>query len=127
MIQGFRKFITQPALLILAVAVILGGKTKELVDALIQFIVNPIIAAIFGKPDLSEFLRIDIGKSELQIGSFLTVVIEFVILAAVVYFFIVVPAKKFFDRYNVDPFPDPGPTDNVLLTEIRDLLKSRQG
>ena len=126
MIHGFRKFIAQPALLVFAVAIILGGKVKELVDALIDFIVNPIISAIFGEPDLSGFLRIDVGDSTIQIGSFLNVVLQFVVLAAAIYFLIVVPAKKFFDRFGVDPFPEPGPTDNDLLAEIRDLLRSQQ-
>jgi len=104
------------------------------VNSFVTGIINPIIAAIFGKPDLSHVLTWtlnDAGTADpsddavLSIGLVLTAVINFMLVAIAIYFFVVVPLNALAARRSSDePAPEAaGPTEIELLTEIRDALK----
>lgn len=140
MLREFRDFIARGNVLDLAVAVIIGAAFGTITTSLTQDIIMPAVAAIFGGLDFSSHFVIlgevpasytgpltdyaklkDAGVAVLGWGQFLTVVINFVILAFVI-FMIVRSANKMKRKQEAaDPAPDP--EEVVLLREIRDALK----
>jgi len=122
MLSGFRQFILRGNVIDLAVGVIIGAAFGAIVASLTADVINPILASIFGKPDLS---YIKIGES-IMLGKFLNSIINFLITAVGLYLLIVLPFNKMMEKYAEQPPPappaPPTPTE-VLLTEIRDLLK----
>lgn len=118
--SGFKNFILRGNLVELAVAFIMGGAFATVVTATVALLMD-VVGKVGGSADFSNYSPGGVG-----VGAWMTAVIAFVILAAVVYFFIVVPyttaKEKFF------PSPEPGtPEDVVLLQEIRDLLAAQGG
>lgn len=115
MIEGFKKFIARGNVVDLAVGVIIGASVGEIVNSLVKDIITPIIGVLGGQPDFSAIRIGGIG-----LGSFFNNVISFLIKAAALYFFIVVP----FNRFAARLAPPPTPTE-ALLAEIRDAVKAR--
>jgi large conductance mechanosensitive channel len=104
---GFKKFLLRGNLVDLAVAVLIATAFGALVVALTKDFITPLLAAIGGKPDFSA-LYFKVNGSKFLYGDFINAVIAFVILAAILYFFVVVPFGKLLDRYK--PAPDePAP------------------
>ncbi|WP_020575946.1 large conductance mechanosensitive channel protein MscL [Actinopolymorpha alba] len=127
MIQGFKQFLMRGNVVDLAVAVVIGAAFGKIVTAVLDGFINPLIAAIFGKPDLTGVGRFTINNAHFSIGLILDAVLNFVIIAAAVYFLVVVPINKLMElrrRGQVieDPEPTPPTEDVVLLRDIRDLL-----
>ena len=126
--KEFKEFISAGNLIELAVAFILGLAIKAVVDAFIAGVANPIIGAIFGKPNLDEAFRITLrdrdgteNDSVLAIGLVLTQLISLLIVGLVLFLII-----KAYNKMRKSPDAAPaGPSDNELLTEIRDLLRAR--
>jgi large conductance mechanosensitive channel len=118
---GFKNFLLRGNLIELAVAFIMGGAFATVVTATVAVIMD-LIGKAGDSPNFSDY-----HPGGVHLGAWLTALISFVILAAVVYFFIVMPYTKAKERW----FPatdEPGtPEDVALLTEIRDLLAARQG
>jgi large conductance mechanosensitive channel len=102
-VGGFKKFLLRGNLVDLAVAFVIGAAFSAIVTALVKDLVTPLIAAIGGKPDFSA-LYFTVNSSKFLYGDFLNNVISFVIVAAVVYYFVVTPFSKLLDRYK--PAPD---------------------
>jgi large conductance mechanosensitive channel len=88
--KGFRDFLNQGNVVQLAVAFVIGAAFGTVVGALVSDIINPIIAIPFGKPSFDS-LVLTVNGSHIKYGSFLTAVVGFVLVAAGVYFFFVVP------------------------------------
>lgn len=121
LIKEFKDFINRGNLVELAVAFVLGIAFADMVNSLVENVFTPIIAAIFGQPDFSD-LKIDIGDSAIFYGSFLNSVINFLIIAFVL--FLVVKA---YNKFKRDQGEDPaGPSEVELLTDIRDALVNRR-
>jgi large conductance mechanosensitive channel len=97
MLKGFRDFILRGNVVDLAVAVIIGAAFNAIVTSLVGDVLNPTIAAVVGKPDFHTVV-LHIGKGEIKIGSFMNAVISFLIVAATVYFFIVLPLNHLMAR-----------------------------
>jgi large conductance mechanosensitive channel len=117
---GFKNFILRGNLVELAVAFVMAIAFAAVVQATVEVLLG-IVGKIAGEPDFSSWTPWD-----LLIGAWLTAIVTFVIMAAVVYFFIVVPYTKAKEMYF--PSPEPGtPEDVALLQEIRDLLAAQQG
>ena len=117
MIQGFKDFILRGNVLDLAVGVIIGAAFGTIVDSIVADLVNPLIGTLMGgaTPDFS---ALKVGS--LSVGKFINTLIAFLLKAAAVYFFIVVPAAKLFPKPAAAP---TGPTTSEkLLGEIRDAL-----
>jgi large conductance mechanosensitive channel len=91
--KGFRDFLNQGNVVQLAVAFVIGAAFGAVVAALVSDIINPIIAIPFGKPSLDS-LVLTINGSHIMYGTFLTAVVAFVLVAAGVYFFFVVPYNR---------------------------------
>jgi large conductance mechanosensitive channel len=132
MLKGFREFVMRGNVIDLAVAVVIGAAFTAVVTALVKDLLTPLIAAIAGKPDFSA-LTFSVNKSRFSYGDFINAVIQFVLIAAAVYFFIVVPIKKLNEmRARRLAAGEPAdvadiPSDEaVLLREIRDLLAQQR-
>ncbi len=116
----------------LAVAVVIGAAFGTVVTALVNKVLMPLIAGIVGKPNFDDVLKFQVGADPnnfVMIGSLLTAIINFVLVAAAIYFVIVVPMNKIIERRNarlgIKPAEDAPDPQIVLLTEIRDSLKAR--
>lgn len=93
MLRDFKEFLFKGNLIELAVAFVIGLAFAAVVTALVEYIVTPLIAAVFGQPDFSD-LTFTINDSVFRYGDFLNALITFVLIAAAIYFFVVVPMKR---------------------------------
>lgn len=92
-LKGFKDFIARGNVIDLAVAVVMGAAFGAVVTALVADLITPIIAAIGGQPDFSS-LSFTINGSKFAYGHFINAVIAFLIVAAAVYFFVVLPLER---------------------------------
>lgn len=125
-LKEFKDFIATGNLVEIAVAFILALAIKAVIDAFMAGIVNPLIGAIVGKPNLDNFLTITVRKNTanqatISIGVVLTQVISLVTVGLVLFFVLKAYNKM---RKPVEDVP-AGPTEVELLTEIRDSLRAR--
>jgi len=84
--RGFIEFIRKQGVVGLAVGFILGGAVSKVVSALVTDIINPLIGALMGSTKGLAEASVHIGSTQLMWGDFISVIIDFVIIAAVVYF-----------------------------------------
>ena len=125
MLKGFKEFISRGNVVELAVGVIIGAAFKNIVDALVDGIINPLIAAVISKPDFSDAFILTLNGTDVKFGLLITAVINFILMAFAIYFCIVVPMNTLNARRKKaeDEAPEPEVSDEVkLLTEIRDAL-----
>jgi large conductance mechanosensitive channel len=106
MLRGFRAFLLRGNVVDLAIAVVIGVAFGAVITAFVKDLVTPLIAAVGGKPDFSA-LYFTVNKSRFLYGDFLDVLIAFVIIAAVIYFFVVVPYTALIERSRKEPPADP--------------------
>jgi large conductance mechanosensitive channel len=102
MLKDFRQFILRGNLVDLAVAVVLAAAFGAVVTALVGDLITPIIAAIGGKPDFNS-LSFTIGKGTFRYGHFLNALLSFLIIAGVVFFFVVRPVNVLLARFRPEP------------------------
>ena len=124
MLKGFKEFISRGNVVELAVGVIIGAAFKNIVDALVDGIINPLIAAVIGKPDFSDAFILTLNGTDVKFGLLITAVINFIVMAFAIYFCIVVPMNALNARRKKDEEETVEEvSDEVkLLTEIRDAL-----
>src|SRR5205823_1060635 len=108
MLQGFKQFVLRGNVLDLAVAVVMGGAFGAVVTALVKDLITPFIAAVVGKPDFSAIV-FTINGSKFLIGDFINAVVSFLLIAAAIYFFVVVPVNALMARMRRGEAP-PDPT-----------------
>lgn len=106
MLRDFKTFLLRGNVVDLAVAVVVGAALLAVVQALVADLVTPLIAAIGGQPDFGA-LNFTINGSQFTYGHFLNAVISFVIVALVVFFFIVTPVNALIARSRKEPPADP--------------------
>jgi len=111
MLKGFREFILRGNVVDLAVAVILGAAFSAIIASLVGDILNPLLAAIVGKPDFS-YLVLELHGGKIKYGNFLNAVIAFLMVATAIYFGVVLPINKITERAKAlrGPEADPIPT-----------------
>ncbi len=118
MLKGFRDFILRGNVVDLAVAVVIGAAFTSIVNSLVGDVINPLISAIVQKPDFS-FLVLHLHGWVIKYGNFLNAVISFAIVAATIYFGVVLPIHKFLEKLSkpvvVAPTSKPCPE---CLSEI---------
>ncbi|HEX3473042.1 MAG TPA: large conductance mechanosensitive channel protein MscL [Silvibacterium sp.] len=90
MLKGFRDFILRGNVVDLAVAVVIGAAFSAIVNSLVTDLINPLIAAAFKKPDFS-YLVLNLNGGHIRYGNFLNALIQFLLVATAVYFFVVLP------------------------------------
>lgn len=124
MLKGFKEFISRGNVVELAVGVIIGAAFKNIVDALVDGIINPLIAAVIGKPDFSDAFILTLNGSDVKFGLLITAIINFILMAFAIYFCIVVPMNALNARRKKDEEEtvEEASDEVKLLTEIRDAL-----
>lgn len=140
-IKEFKEFAVKGNVMDLAVGVIIGGAFGKIIDSVVKDLVMPIVSAIIGQPDFSSLYVVLKGAvpenlpleearkipdtSIFAYGNFITVAINFLLLAFVV-FLLVKGINSLKRKEEAKPSAPPAPTkEEVLLTEIRDLLKNK--
>ena len=129
MLKGFKDFIMRGNVIELATAVIIGSAFTAIVTSVTDSIIQPIINSL-GSAEVKGlgFQITDNENTFVDFGAVITAAINFLIIAAVVYFLIVMPINKLTEaakrRHGVDP-EAPAPTSEELLAEIRDLLEAQ--
>ncbi len=98
MLKGFRDFILRGNVVDLAVGIMIGAAFSAVVKSLVSGLLTPLIAAIGGQPNFSE-LTFTVHGSHFKYGIFINAVISFLILAAVIYFLVVLPLNKVMKRF----------------------------
>jgi len=131
LLKGFREFILRGNVIDLAVAVVIGAAFTAVVTSIVTNLINPLIGAIASTQGLDSALTLPIGHAEIKFGAVLAAIINFLIIAVVVYFVFVYPInhlKSRIDRLRKKGAvePDAPITELDLLTEIRDLLRTQQ-
>lgn len=133
MIKGFKDFISRGNVVDMAVGVVMGGAVTAVVTSIVENFINPLVAMIFGKPDMSDLLKFTFNGATFSFGAILTALINFLIIAVAVYFFIVLPMSKLKDmtakqEAAEEAAAEPSAEEVQLATlqEIRDLLKAQK-
>ena len=106
MAGGFRQFLLRGNVVDMAVGVVIGAAFATVVSGFTKDLLTPFIAAIFKQPDFSQF-SFTINNSKFLYGDFVNAIISFLIVAAVVYYFVVVPMNALVARSKKEPPADP--------------------
>ncbi len=133
MLKGFKDFLMRGNVVELAVAVVIGSAFTNIVTAFTKNIINPLIASLGGSPEVGGLgveLRSGNHATFVDFGSVITAAINFLIIAAVVYFILIMPMNKLAElnaRRKGITKTEAAATETELLAEIRDLLLEQQG
>ena len=100
--SGFKSFFIRCKLVDLAVGIVIGIAFGVVISALVKDVITPLIAALFGKPDFSA-LYFTVNHSKLLYGDFINALVAFAIVAAVLYFAVVLPYARFQSRFEKAP------------------------
>ena len=106
MLKDFRAFLLRGNVIDLAVAVVIGAAFGIVVSAFVKDLVTPLIAAVGGKPDFSG-LYFTINNSKFLYGDFLNALLAFLVIAAVIFYFVIMPVNALIERSRKEPPPDP--------------------
>jgi large conductance mechanosensitive channel len=117
MLKGFGQFIARGNVIDLAVAVIIGAAFGAIVTALVKDLITPLIAALIGKPDFSA-IAFTINNSRFAIGDFINALVAFVLVAAAVYFFVVLPMNTIMLRTGLKKEDAPLKACSFCLSDI---------
>jgi large conductance mechanosensitive channel len=137
MLKGFKEFIMRGNVIDLAVAVVIGAAFTAIVNALVEGLLNPALGALFSADSLKTAWVVEIpslsggAPAKLLFGAVIAAVIQFLLVAAAVYFALVMPVNRLKERAearrNAGVTEDTPVTELDLLTEIRDLLSRTEG
>ncbi len=119
MLKGFRQFVMRGNVIDLAVAVVIGAAFGAVVTALVKDLITPLIAAIAGKPDFSA-IQFTVNGSRFLIGDFINAVVSFLLIAAAIYYVVIVPMNAWTARMRRGETP-PDPTTRACpecLSEV---------
>ncbi len=105
MFKGFREFVLRGNVVDLAVGVVIGAAFGAVVTSFVKDLLTPLIAAIAGKPDFSSFL-FEINGAKFLYGDFFNALISFLLIAAAVYYFVILPVNALMARFAKQALPD---------------------
>jgi large conductance mechanosensitive channel len=117
MLREFKDFLFRGNIVELAVAFVIGVAFAALINSFVENLVMPVIAAIIGKPDFSD-LTFTINDAVFRYGAFLTAVIQFVAIAAAVFFFVVKPVDAMLARRRREPVEEGMPDEERRHQEL---------
>jgi large conductance mechanosensitive channel protein len=120
--QGFKNFLLRGNVIDLAVGIIMGTAFTAVVTALVQSVLMPAISMLVQSPNFDSFLVF----GQIKIGVFLTAVVNFLLIAAAVYFAVVLPVEKLNARVSKKKAEEKEDTELSLLKEIRDSLSTKK-
>jgi large conductance mechanosensitive channel len=117
MLKGFRDFLLRGNVVDLAVAVVIGAAFSAIVASLVSDLINPLLAAIVGKPDFSAFV-LTVHGGKIKYGNFMNAVITFILNASAVYFLFVLPFSALLKKFAAPPPPPSTKACPECLSEI---------
>lgn len=133
MITGFKNFILKGNVVDLAVAVVIGAAFGGVVTAFVQSVLMPFVAGLVGSPNFDSFAVVTLNGNDIKFGVLLTAIVNFVLVAASIYFIVVVPMNHMIERRNrrlgIAPAVEAEAAEDpqiALLTEIRDALRAQR-
>ena len=137
MLKGFKEFIMRGNVIDLAVAVVIGAAFTAIVNSLVEGLLNPALGALFSAENLKTAWVVEIPSlsggdpAKLMFGAVVAALIQFTLVAAAVYFALVLPVNRLKQRAEAKreagkPDPETPITELDLLTEIRDLLSKTE-
>lgn len=103
---GFKKFLVRGNVVDLAIGIVIGAAFSEVIQSLVGGVITPLIGLFGGAPNLSAWNQ-TIGNQVFAFGDVLNALLSFLLIAAVVYFFVVLPVNRLMDRYRPEPKPAP--------------------
>ena len=121
MLQEFKDFLFRGNIIELAVAFVMGVAFAAVINSLVNNLVMPVIAMIIGKPDFGD-LTFTINDAIFRYGAFITDVIQFVAIAAAVFFFIVKPVTTMMNRLRREPIEEGMPDEERRHQELLTAL-----
>ncbi|MDR6868897.1 large conductance mechanosensitive channel [Microbacterium resistens] len=129
MLKGFKEFILRGNVIDLAVAVVIGAAFTAIVTVVVQNLINPLVGMLLQGQNLDKALIVTVGSAQFGFGAIIAAVINFLAVAAVVYFAFVLPMNTFKARQEAKAGTAPAetlPSEQELLLQIRDLLEKNQ-
>lgn len=123
MVKEFRDFLFRGNILELAVAFVMGLAFAAVVNSLVENLILPVIAMIIGKPDFSD-LTFTINDAVYRYGAFITDAIQFVAIAAAVFFFVVKPVQAMMARFARTPVEEGMPDEERRHQELLAALRA---
>lgn len=107
MLSGFKQFILRGNVVDMAVGIVIGAAFGGVVTSLVKSLIEPLIALLVGKPDFSS-VAFTVGTTKFPVGDFITSIVNFLLIAAAIYFFVVTPVNALVARMRKAPAPaDP--------------------
>ncbi|QIM16334.1 large conductance mechanosensitive channel protein MscL [Leucobacter insecticola] len=126
MFKGFKEFLLRGNVIDLAVAVVIGAAFNAVVQKVVDALINPVVGMVFKADSLDGAMVVGLpGGGAIAFGALLGAVLNFVIVAAVVYFVFVLPMNRLRGPAVAEEPAPAGPSEHELLTEIRDLLRAQ--
>lgn len=127
MLAGFKEFISRGNAVDLAVGVVIGAAFGAVVTAIVDGLLMPLIAALFGAPNFDKVWTLTLNGTNIQPFVVVTALVNFLLVAAAIYFFVVLPLDKLAAKRakEEEPAPEEKSEESLLLTEIRDILAKR--
>ncbi|RPF26140.1 large conductance mechanosensitive channel protein MscL [Georgenia muralis] len=126
MLQGFKEFVARGNAVDLAVGVVIGAAFGGVVTAIVEKVLNPLVAGIVGQPNFDDVLAFTLGDATVQPGAVVTALVNFLLVAGAIYFLVVTPVNRLAARRRDEDAEPAAPADDVrVLTEIRDLLAAQ--
>lgn len=134
--KGFKDFIARGNAIEMAVGIVIGAAFSSVINTIVDALINPIIGFFLGSTSLSTFWTITLptlpwgdDPAKISVGGIADAILNFLLIAAAVYLFIVLPMNKLAERraakVGAEDAPAEVPADEALLAEIRDLLKAQ--
>ncbi len=125
LIKEFKEFAMKGNVMDMAIGVIIGAAFGKIVSSLVDDVLMPLVGMIVGKVDFTT-LSVKVGEAELFYGKFIQNIVDFLIVAFCI-FMVLKGINKMQRKKEEAPAPEApkGPTQEELLTEIRDLLKKK--
>ncbi len=128
MLKGFKDFLLRGNVLDLAVAVVIGAAFTAIVTAFTTYVIEPLIAALGGDNELGWGFQIvsDNPATFINVGAVITAAINFIIIAAVVYYVLILPANAAKKRFATEESDKKASAEDLLI-QIRDILEAQAG
>ena len=131
MLAGFKEFVARGNAVDLAVGVVIGAAFTDVVNALVERVLNPLVGGLFGRPNFDDTWHITLGTGAdaavVQPLAVLTALINFLLVAVALYLVVVLPTNKLAARRREEAPEPAAPADDVrVLMEIRDLISAQQ-
>ena len=121
----FKAFLLRGNVIDLAVAVVIGAAFGAVVDAFVKDIITPLLAALGGQPDFSNMWVVTVNKGEFKFGAFITAVLSFIILAAIIFFFVIKPINFLMAHRRQEAPADPTTRDCPYCLSVIPIAATR--